>query len=243
MVDTLHHHSEDFASSDKAGSPRHPWLRPVLLLLAVVAVLVLAKVLGLGSRLGELRSWILSLGPLGPAVFVVFYAVAVVAAIPGSVLTVAAGAMFGSALGVVVVSIASTLGAAGAFMVSRWFARESVTRWLEGNDKFRKLDDLTRKHGAIIVAITRLVPLFPFNLLNYGFGLTRVPFRTYVLWSWLCMLPGTVLYVVGADAVTKGLAEGRVPWVLVIVLGVAAVILTLLVRQARCVLTAREKTS
>jgi uncharacterized membrane protein YdjX (TVP38/TMEM64 family) len=84
-----------------------------------------------------------------------------------------------------------------------------------------------------MVAVTRLVPLFPFNLLNYGFGLTKVPFWTYVGWSFLCMLPGTVLYVVGASAVTEAIAEGRVPWVLVAVLAVIAVIIAFLTRAAR----------
>lgn len=91
-----------------------------------------------------------------------------------------------------------------------------------------------------MVAVTRLVPIFPFSLLNYGFGLTRVSFWTYVLWSWLCMLPGTVLYVVGADAFTKGLQQGEIPWPLVGAVVVAAVILTLLVRRARRVLNERE---
>jgi uncharacterized membrane protein YdjX (TVP38/TMEM64 family) len=219
---------------------RFPWLRPAALIFAVLAVLVIARVTGLGHRLGELRAWILGLGAWGGVVFVLLYAAAVVAAVPGSVLTVAAGAMFGSVLGVVLVSIASTLGAAGAFLVARSFARESVANWLSGNEKFRRLDELTRKRGAIIVAITRLVPLFPFNLLNFGFGLTQVPFRTYVFWSWLCMLPGTVLYVVGADAVTQAVTHGRVPWTLLIVLAVVAVALALIVRRARRTLRAGE---
>ncbi len=210
-----------------------PWVRPLLLGLVLIAMLVAAKAFGLGARLGELRTWILGLGAWGPVVFIALYAVAVVAAIPGSVLTIAAGAMFGSVLGVGIVSIASTLGAAMAFAVARWFARGSVARWLSRSDKFTKLDRMTNDHGAIIVAITRLVPIFPFTLLNYGFGLTRVPFRTYVLWSWLCMLPGTVLYVVGADAVTRGLAEGRVPWPLVGVVVTVATILFFVVRRAR----------
>ncbi len=215
-----------------AGSDR-PWLRPLLLGLALVALLAAAHGLGLGDRLGEVRSWIVGLGAWGPAVFIALYAVAVVAAVPGSVLTIAAGAMFGSVVGTGVVSVASTLGAALAFAVARWFARDSVARWLSGNDKFLKLDRMTSEHGAIVVAITRLVPLFPFTLLNYGFGLTRVPFRTYVLWSWICMLPGTILYVVGADAVTRGLAEGRVPWPLVAVIASVAAVLYFLVRHAR----------
>ncbi len=84
-----------------------------------------------------------------------------------------------------------------------------------------------------MVAITRLVPLFPFNLLNYGFGLTLVPFWTYVFWSWICMLPGTVLYVVGADAVTSAISEGKIPWTLIGILIITAGLITVLVRQAR----------
>ncbi len=207
--------------------------RLVVLLLAVVAALVLAKVFGLGERMGELRGWIESLGAWGPVVFVLLYVVAVVAMLPGSALTLAAGALFGSVVGVAVVSVGATLGAGAAFLVSRYFARDAVANWLRGNEKFRKLDQLTEKHGAIIVALTRLVPIFPFNLLNYGFGLTRVQFRTYLFWSWLCMLPGTFLYVVGADAVTKGVAQGKVPWPLVGGAAVAAAVLTALVRFAR----------
>ncbi len=210
-----------------------PWVKPLLLGLVLVAMLIAAKVFGLGAQLDDLRAWILELGAWGPVVFIVLYAVAVVAAVPASVLTIAAGAMFGSVLGVASVSVASTLGAALAFAVARWFARDSVTRWLGDNERFAALDRMTAEHGAIMVAITRLVPIFPFTLLNYGFGLTGVRFGTYVLWSWLCMLPGTILYVVGADAVTKGLAEGRVPWSLVGVVAAVAVGLTLVVRRAR----------
>lgn len=230
-------HSEPQGEQKKAQG----WWRPVALLAVIVAILILSKVFGLGERLGDLRQWIASLGPWGPAVFILLYAVATVAALPGSAITVVAGALFGSVLGVIVVSIASTLGASLSFLVGRYFAREAVARWLSQNEKFGRLDRLTEDHGAIIVALTRLVPIFPFNLLNYGFGLTRVPFGTYVFWSWLCMLPGTVLYVVGADAVTKGLAEGRVPWGLIAAVSVAGVILVLLVRRARRMLANREK--
>jgi uncharacterized membrane protein YdjX (TVP38/TMEM64 family) len=223
-----------------SGRDRRGWLKPTLFVVALAAILLAFRVFGLGDRLVELRAWILALGPLGAVAFVLIYGVATTVALPASVLTVAAGAMFGSVLGVVLVSIGSTLGAAGAFALARWLARDAVARWLSGNQKFRKLDSLTERHGAIIVAITRLVPIFPFTLLNYGFGLTRVPFWTYLCWSWLCMLPGTVLYVVGADAVTRGLAEGRVPWALVGALAAALVVLVLLVRHARRTLAERE---
>lgn len=209
------------------------WWRPVLLLSVVIAIFILAGILGVGEKLAQLRGWIASLGAWGPAVYVLFYAAFTVAALPGSAITVLAGALFGSVLGVIVVSIASTLGASLAFLVSRYFARQAMENWLEKSEKFQRLDSLTEEHGAIIVAFTRLVPLFPFNILNYGFGLTKVRFWTYVFWSWLCMLPGTVLYVVGTDALVKGISEGEVPWMLIGVLIAAAVIVFFLVRFAR----------
>jgi len=202
-----------------------PWVRPVFFLGLIVLLFVAAWALGLRERLGDLRAWLEGLGQLAPAAFVILYVAATVAAVPGSALGVAAGALFGAALGVALVSLASTLGASLAFLVARYFARDAVVRWLGENPQFRRLDRLTEQHGAIIVALTRLVPLFPFNLLNYGFGLTRVPFWTYVFWSWLCMLPGTALYVVGADVVVSAFAQGRVPWALAAVL--LAVILLL----------------
>lgn len=127
--------------------------------------------------------------------------------------------LFGSVLGVLTVSLASTLGASLAFLLARYVARAAVAQRFGQNQKFHRLDRMTEEHGAIIVAITRLIPLFPFTLLNYGFGLTAVPFWTYVFWSWLCMLPMTVVFVVGADAVTLSLSEGRIPWYNLVVIG------------------------
>jgi len=75
------------------------------------------------------------------------------------------------------------------------------------------------------VAITRLIPLFPFNFLNYAFGMTGVKFGTYVFWSWLCMLPFTIVYVAGADALITGVKEGKIPWPVIIVLIVAIIIM------------------
>ena len=240
---------DDFLGSRNPGSQAESggekgkpggWWRPVLLLAIVVALLTLARIFGVGERLAALRDWIGTLGPWGPLVFVLIYVAAVVAALPGSAITIAGGALFGSVLGVILVSLSSTVGASLAFLISRYFARDAVVRWLGKNEKFQRLDRLTEEHGAIMVALTRLVPIFPFNLLNYGFGLTRVPFWTYVFWSWLCMLPGTALYVVGADAFTKGVAQGQVPWSLIGALGAVAVVLILLVRSARRKLQLQE---
>ena len=215
------------------GSGKSGIWKPIVLICGVVAMMVGAHAFGIGEQLKALQGWIGGMGIWGPLVFVVLYAAATVAALPGSVMSVFAGAVFGPVVGVVTVIVAATIGACLAFLVGRYFARESIARWLSQKEKFRQLDDLTERQGAIIVAVTRLVPLFPFNLLNYGFGLTKVPFWTYAGWSFLCMLPGTILYVVGASAVTEAIAEGRIPWVLVTVLTVIIVIIAILTKIAR----------
>ena len=212
---------------------------PWLLLVGVAIMLAATRFFDLAARLDDLRGWIESLGSLGPVVFVGLYVIATVAAIPGVALTLSAGVLFGAFWGVVVVSAGSTLGASLAFLVSRYIARDAIAAWIAKNERFTKLDRMTEQQGWIMVLLTRLVPIFPFNLLNYGFGLTRVRFGTYVLFSWIGMLPGTVVYVVGADAVSQSL-DGRVPWPLVGLLVVAVMIVALIVRFARRELSARE---
>jgi uncharacterized membrane protein YdjX (TVP38/TMEM64 family) len=219
-------------SNGNKGKSTDLW-KPVMLIAVLAALFVLGRVFGIGDRLGELRHWIEGLGAWGPLAFLLLYIVAVVAALPGLAITIAGGALFGSVLGVILVSVGSTIGAGLCFLIARFFARDAIAKWLSSNEKFQKLDRMTEKHGAIMVALTRLVPLFPFNLLNYGFGLTRVPFWTYLFWSWICMFPGTVLYVVGTDAFVKGVEKGEVPWVLIGAVLLAAILLAVLVRQAR----------
>lgn len=229
----------DPASAPPPAPRGLPW-RPILLLAAVAAVMILAWVLDLGGKIRVLQGWIAGLGAWGPVVFVLVYGLATLLALPGVAMTALAGGLFGSAVGIVAVSAGATLGASLAFLASRYFARQSIEAWLGGNPKFQKLDAMVERQGAIVVAITRLVPLFPFNLLNFGFGLTKVPFSTYVLYSWLCMLPGTVLYVVGFDALFTGLARGEVPWALVAATIAMAALLVLIIRRARRVLATRE---
>ena len=216
------------------------WIKPVIFGSLFIGIIVLTQVLGLGQKLGDLKDWISSLGSLAPLVFIGTYAIATVFALPGSALTVLGGALFGSFWGVLYVLVGATIGATLAFLVSRYVMRDSIVSWLSKNKQFAKLDQMTEKHGAIMVALTRLVPLFPFNLLNFGFGVTKVPLRTYVIWTFFCMFPGTALYVVGADAVTQAIEQGQVPWVLVAILAVVVVVLTVIVRQAKQILQNKE---
>ncbi|MCX8036683.1 MAG: TVP38/TMEM64 family protein [Candidatus Sumerlaeia bacterium] len=225
--------SDDATIRETAESrPRDYW-RPVVLIVAVVAILIWAEATGVSRRLANLREWIRSFGAFGPAVYVLVYVASTVVAIPVTPLTVAAGAMYGWVFATFLISIASLLGASASFLVARYFARDAVTHWLSRNARFREIDRLTEEHGIIIVALARLVPILPFTLVNYAFGLTSVRFWTYAWWTWLCLLPANVLYVVGADAVARGLAEERIPWLLVCVFVFFILLTAILVRYAR----------
>lgn len=162
---------------------------------AVVAVLVVVFLAGrqLAAFVPAFVGWVQALGWWGPVIFIAGYIVATVAMIPGSVLTLAAGAVFGIGWGFVWVLTGATLGAISAFLVSRYAARGFVERRLS-DPRFRTIDRAIGEHGFKIVALLRLSPAFPFNVLNYGLGLTRVRLRHYAL-ACLAMAPGTLLYV------------------------------------------------
>lgn len=165
--------------------------KPILLVLVVVVVVLAIIYLPLQPAL----DWVEGLGPWGPVALGVIYVLSCVLFVPGFILTVGAGTLFGLWIGTITVSIASTLGATLAFLIGRYLAREQVARMVEGNARFAAVDEAVAREGFKIVLLTRLSPVFPFNLLNFSFGLTRVRLRDYVLASWIGMLPGTIMYV------------------------------------------------
>jgi uncharacterized membrane protein YdjX (TVP38/TMEM64 family) len=169
--------------------------RVLLLVVMVAAIISGAHYLGASPWLHRLLEWIAALGPIAPLVFIAIYIVACVMFIPGSILTLGAGFLFGVVWGSICVSIAATLGATAAFLIGRYLARGWVARRLEGNPRFKAIDSAVAREGWKIVLLTRLSPIFPFNLLNYAYGLTRVRLRDYFLASWIGMLPGTVMFV------------------------------------------------
>ena len=171
-----------------------PWKWLLYLALAIVLFLV-ARELHLQDRLKQGLDWVGQLGPWGPLIFIGLYIVATVLFIPGSALTLGAGALFGVAWGSLYVSVGSTLGATAAFLVGRYVARNAIAKKIEGNERFAAIDKAVANEGWKIVGLTRLSPVFPFALLNYGFGLTRVKLGDYMLASWIGMMPGTVMYV------------------------------------------------
>ena len=138
--------------------------------------------------------WINSLGAIGGIVFIGIYIIATLAFLPAALLTLGAGVIFGVIWGSIYVFIGATLGAIAAFLVGRYLAQGWVKEKISSYKKFAIIDKAVSKEGLKIVLLVRLSPLFPFNLLNYAFGITSVSFQDYLIGS-VGMIPGTIMYV------------------------------------------------
>jgi uncharacterized membrane protein YdjX (TVP38/TMEM64 family) len=206
-----------------AKSERHAAKRPVPwkwigLASVIIASLIAVRILPVTDWLTRFNYWVAHLGVWGVLLFILVYIVATVLFFPASILTIGAGFIFGVILGTVIVSIAATAGAALAFLIARYLARDQIEHKVADNPRFKRIDRAIGERGAKLVFLLRLSPLIPFNLSNYFYGLTSVKFWSYVLASWIGMLPGTLLYVyLGAAGKASfsgaaGQASGRSPW-------------------------------
>jgi uncharacterized membrane protein YdjX (TVP38/TMEM64 family) len=213
------------------------WLVAAVVLVAIFALL--------GRRaagyIPAFAAYVESLGTLGPTVFIAGYILATVAFVPGSLLTLAAGALFGLVRGTVFVFIGASIGATAAFLVSRHLVRAMVVRRVADDARFRAVDRAIAREGRRIVFLIRLSPLFPFNVTNYALGLTSIRVRDYVV-ACVGMLPGTILYVyygrlIGdvARAVSDARVEHGVGYWVVLLVGLTATVLVtaLITRAAR----------
>src|SRR3972149_6251805 len=156
-----------------------------------------------------LKAWILELGPWGPVAYIVIYSISPVMLLPALPLTVAGGILFGPVGGIIYPAIGSTIGASIAFLISRYLARELVAKLLSKKGRWSELDKEVERRGWKIVAFTRLIPLFPYNFLNYAFGLTKIKFSHYVLASSVFMLPAIVAFVLFSSSLLD-LFSGKV---------------------------------
>ena len=204
---------------------------------AVVAVVAAVRLLPVRDWLASFQGWVQGLGPAGMVLYGAVYVVAAVLFVPGLPLTLGAGFLFGLGRGILLVSAASTLAAALAFLIARYFARGAVERLARKDTRFEAIDRAIGKEGWKVVALLRLSPLVPFSLSNYLYGLTSVKFSSYVATSWAAMLPATVLYVyLGAAGRTIGEKAGKSPWewaLLGVGLAATAAVTVLLTRVAR----------
>jgi uncharacterized membrane protein YdjX (TVP38/TMEM64 family) len=186
------------------------WVKPLRLLAFLLAAVVTVRVTGATRYLEQetLRGLIQGYGLLAPLAYMLLYTIAPPLFLPGLPITVAGGILFGPFWGVVYTTIGANLGANLAFVISRYLARG----WVEGmltSPRWRTLDQRVGQEGWKVVAVTRLVPLFPFNLLNYAFGLTKIPWSHYALTTLVCMMPACVAFIVFSSSLLDVL-RGRV---------------------------------
>ncbi len=217
--------------------------KKVIVILLAALMLFLSLRYNLPAVLTTWLEYIQSLGTAGIIAFILLYILATVAFLPGSILTLGAGFVFGFLQDVVYVSIASTLGATAAFLLGRGLFRREISLRTGENPKFKAIDMAVAQEGWKIVMLTRLSPVFPFNLINYAYGLTAVSPRAYILASWIGMLPGTVMYVyigsLAGDLAAAAAGEQTAmpgPWMIAARIAglAAAVVVTLLIaRTAR----------
>ncbi len=213
------------------------WGKRLLWIGGIAAVIAGVRLLPTAQWIESVNAWVESLGAWGPLAYGVFYVAAALAFVPGSAITIGAGALFGLGLGTVVVSIASTASAALALPLARSLFRERVQAFAQERKSFQAVDRAIEDGGWKIVGLLRLSPVVPFSALDYLLGLTNVRYVPAVLISWIAMLPGTLLYVyfgaIGRD-VAGGKERGPLEWALMIAGPVATLAVTVvLTRMAR----------
>jgi uncharacterized membrane protein YdjX (TVP38/TMEM64 family) len=213
----------------KTNASSKPLVKVALLVGVVLALFMASHFLPVEDWLKSFNQWISDLGTFGLVIFIFAYAVFALLMLPGAILTVGAGLIFGLSWGFVAVSLGSTIGAALAFLLGRFIARDKIRALTEDKPKFRQIDRAIGERGAKLIFLLRLSPIIPFNLSNYFYGLTAVRFWPYVLASWLGMMPGTLAYVyfgtlgraAAQSAADAGPERGPLEWAL-LVLGLAA---------------------
>ncbi len=171
------------------------WVQIASMLIIIGCMIAIFRIIPVGLGIARLQGWLAALGGRGIVAYIGIYIVATILLIPGSAITLLAGVLYGPWWGTVIVSAGATLGAAAAYLLGRYALRSTVEKTTAKTPKFAAIDRAIGKNGWKIVALLRLSPVVPFNLSNYFFGLTAIRFLPYVLVSWICMLPGTLLYV------------------------------------------------
>ena len=200
------------------------WPR-LLILLLIMGGIAAIRLTGATRFLDQetLRNSIQSVGLWAPALYMLLYTLAPVLFLPGLPITLVGGILFGSFWGVIYTIFGATAGACLAFLVARYVGRNWIFGKLK-NPRWRKLDEGVKQQGWKMVAFTRLIPLFPFNLLNYAFGLTKIGFIPYALTSFICMLPACIAFIVFSSSLLD-IIKGKIPPAFIIGIGLIIIVL------------------
>ena len=186
----------DIPAIDPASPKKVSFNRPLIFILALAGLFIAARAFNLQEYFQEdrLRRFIAAAGMWGPIIYLLVWAIVPTLFLPCLPITLAGGVLFGPVWGVVYTAIGATIGASLAFLVARYLARDWVAAKISGS-KLTHLDEKVAQHGWKIVAFTRLIPVLPFFVLNYAFGLTRIPFLPYAIATFFAMLPWTIAFI------------------------------------------------
>lgn len=178
------------------------------LLAAIIAVFILLMIINsqYDIDLTKAQNFIKSLGVFAPIAFLLVFTLAPVVFIPIIPLSITGGILFGPLMGTIYTVIGSTLGASAAFMVSRYIAKDWIDQ--KSHTTVKMVQTRIKDHGWKFIALSRINPLFPFNLQNYAFGITEIPFKTFFITTLLSMIPGAIAYVYLGYTGLQILADG-----------------------------------
>lgn len=178
--------------------------------LIIIVIAIFVYKLGLVSKLKNVKSmqkWFRSFGKAGYLVYLIIFCLASVCMIPAAILTIVAEITYGPILGAIMAIIGATCGATLCFLISKYFMRDIMMSMIGKNKLFTKIDNGFKANGAKFLILTRLIPLFPFNLQNYAYGLTSIKTSTYVFWTFICIMPGILIYAyMSGEIVSQGIS-------------------------------------
>lgn len=187
-------------------------IRTILIVVGLVLVFILMKITGLLDILSDFdqfRALIENAGALGYVIYILLYILVAVFSLPASIVTIAAGIIFGPVLGAILALTGATIGAAAAFIIARYIARDLIVEKFGQNKIFLKIEEGVEKNGIDFLILTRLVPIFPYNIQNYAYGVTNLNFPAYVGISFITMAPGAFVYAyLAGEIAVNGISAG-----------------------------------
>ena len=200
---------------------------------AAAGIMFLIRMYGLEKAVSTTDSILNHTGSLSFILFIVIYSLATMIALPGYPFSIMAGSYFGVLPGFAVSMGATCAAASLQFLIARYIAAGAVRGRLEKRARFRKIDSLTVSRSGTVVTATRLIPLFPFSFLNYGFGVTGISFGSYLLWTVIGMIPWTLIYVTGGDVLKYTVLSQFAPSASLLILAAALIAVIFLIRWAK----------
>jgi uncharacterized membrane protein YdjX (TVP38/TMEM64 family) len=191
----------------------------------LLTMVVVGRGMDVGSHLEAAQGWTATLGVLAPAVFVLVYVAATLLGVPGMPFTLLSPFLFGIGPAFVVMVVGSAISAALGFLIARYLARDALAERVAGTDGFARLSALVEAHDWAVIPVLRIVPIAPFAIVNYGFGLTGITFWRYFGWSLLAMVPMNAVLVLGAGLLLDATMRGTASWPLLGAAAAAALVL------------------